>query len=320
MARPSKNTAEFFSHTVAHSKTMFKLEAKYGNDGYAFFFKLLEMLGAADNHFLDLSNEGDWEYFAIRMKVDEDICAKIINDLVTWDKLDKELWTERKVIWYQKFVDGLSTLYANRRRELPQKPCFYNENPEPVEVSTVETTQSKVKYSKVKESKENTIACARACEDENSESETVPQPQEEIQIPTQHPLEAKTENEQKASCAPAEVLAVEKSIAEWFGFTEQNNFDKIRTIGQFCKTLNHRGRLDYFRSQFADYKRYKDASGDKHHTFYNFLGKAETHYEDGGWNADNWGKKFSKLGKPPAAPPPTYKSKASKISSPSDKL
>jgi hypothetical protein len=33
------------------------IENKFGNDGYSIWFKLLEQLGKANNHFIDISDE-----------------------------------------------------------------------------------------------------------------------------------------------------------------------------------------------------------------------------------------------------------------------
>lgn len=62
MARPKKQTVDYFPHSCVHKKTMFILEQKYGNDGYAFWFKLLEMLGSTEGHFLSLKNGMEWEF------------------------------------------------------------------------------------------------------------------------------------------------------------------------------------------------------------------------------------------------------------------
>jgi hypothetical protein len=148
MSRNKTNTAEFFPHRVNHGKTMFKLEAKYSNDGYAFLFKLCEMLGAAENHYLDLSDTGDWDFFVIKMRISEEKCTAILADLVAWNKLDKELYEDHKIVWYEKFVQGLSQLYLNRRRELPVKPHFYSRKDSETTQSTTESTQSRVEESK----------------------------------------------------------------------------------------------------------------------------------------------------------------------------
>ncbi|RNI26597.1 DUF4373 domain-containing protein [Rufibacter latericius] len=174
MARKQTNTADFFPHRVTHGKTMFKLEAKYGNDGYAFLFKLCEMLGAAENHYLDLSDAGDWDFFVVKMRMDESKCNSILQDLITWGKLDKELYQERKVIWYERFMQGLSTLYLNRKREMPARPHFYSRNDSDGPLTTV--VVHKVEESKVEQSKEKeSITPPPLREGENEEPELLPE-------------------------------------------------------------------------------------------------------------------------------------------------
>lgn len=62
MARPKKQTVDYFPHFVKGGRTIFILENKFGNDGYAFWFKLLEILGESEGHFYDCSNASNWEY------------------------------------------------------------------------------------------------------------------------------------------------------------------------------------------------------------------------------------------------------------------
>ena len=51
MTRPMKKGVDYFPHACVHGQTMFILEQRWGNDGYAFWFKLLEMLGTTEGHF-----------------------------------------------------------------------------------------------------------------------------------------------------------------------------------------------------------------------------------------------------------------------------
>ena len=69
MTRPRKGTVDFFPHIVRHGKTMTIIEQRFGNDGYAVWFKTLEMLGDTDGHALDLNDELSWEFFVTKMRV-----------------------------------------------------------------------------------------------------------------------------------------------------------------------------------------------------------------------------------------------------------
>lgn len=62
MARPKKQTVDYFPHFVKCGRTIYILENRFGNDGYAFWFKLLEILGESEGHFYDCSNLSNWEY------------------------------------------------------------------------------------------------------------------------------------------------------------------------------------------------------------------------------------------------------------------
>ena len=54
MGRSNRQTADYFPHYVGEkSRTKFILEKNWGNDGYAFWFKLLELLCAADGLYYD---------------------------------------------------------------------------------------------------------------------------------------------------------------------------------------------------------------------------------------------------------------------------
>ncbi len=161
MARPKKCTVDYFPHYVTgNSRTVFILEQKYGNDGYALWFKLLELLAVTDGHYVDFNDHTDLEFFAAKAKIDADKAIEIIDQLASLKAIDRQLW-KQKVVWCQNFVDNLSELYARRRISLPQKPnlneFMYAETPSSEGLCTTETpkvNKSRVEESKEKESKE----------------------------------------------------------------------------------------------------------------------------------------------------------------------
>jgi hypothetical protein len=168
MARPKKQTAEYFPHFVAGGKTIFILESNFGNDGYAFWFKVLELLGMTDGHVYDCRNTSDWEFLLAKTHVSGVIASSILQKLADLDAIDKELW-EKKIIWSDNFVKNLLPLYSNRKGDLPKKPVIEGRNPSsneflPLEtpmgeITTPQNPQSKGEESKVKESKvENSVS------------------------------------------------------------------------------------------------------------------------------------------------------------------
>lgn len=99
MGRPRKQTVDYFPHFVgADSKTKFILENKWGNDGYAFWFKLLELLGRSDGHCYDCSVSANKMYLVSLARVREETADDILETLAELGKIDKELWDTHKLI------------------------------------------------------------------------------------------------------------------------------------------------------------------------------------------------------------------------------
>lgn len=122
MGRPRKQTVEYFPHFVADSKTKKILQEKWGNDGYAVWFKLLELLGKSDGHYYNCTKRIDKEYLVSEMKLSESVVDEIIAKLVEMEKIDRELWEKQQIIWCQSLVDNLQEVYSKRTASLPQKP------------------------------------------------------------------------------------------------------------------------------------------------------------------------------------------------------
>lgn len=159
MARQERNNVDYFPHNVTHGKKMFYLRSKFKNDGYAVWFMLLEQLGKADYHYLNLSDEIQLMYLSSEFMVSEEMLSDIINILVKFGDFDADLWNNHKVLYNEKFVQNISDAYKKRNNEcvsisnlysllgFPYKPLS---SPKP-EISTLKvdgSTQSKVKYIK----------------------------------------------------------------------------------------------------------------------------------------------------------------------------
>jgi len=147
--RPSKTTVDYFPHYTVHKKTIFTLESLYGNDGYAFWFKLLEVLGSSENHTFCYEKSADWLFLVAKTSVSEEKAKLILKTLVDLDAIDGQLYA-KKTIWSSNFVEGLRPVYDKRSTEIPRKPTIRGEK----RLSGEKTPQSKVKESKVKNSKQ----------------------------------------------------------------------------------------------------------------------------------------------------------------------
>jgi len=148
--RPKTNTVQYFPHVCKHGKTIFILEQSFGNNGYAFWFKLLEMLGSAEGHYLDVSNIPDWEFLKAKTLTQDEEAKKMLDLLANLDAIDDELWGE-KIIWSQNFVDNLGPVYSKRERNLPEKPTIGGVTDTETHKTGTESTRSKVEESKGKE-------------------------------------------------------------------------------------------------------------------------------------------------------------------------
>ena len=113
MARPKKATVEYFQHYTTHGKTMYTIEAKYGNDGYAFWFKLLELLGSTEQHFIDCNLDEEFEYLLACTRFNQEKAIEILNLLSKIVAIDTDLW-EYKVIWSANFISNLAPVYSRR--------------------------------------------------------------------------------------------------------------------------------------------------------------------------------------------------------------
>lgn len=164
MARPIKSTVEYFPHFAKSGRTVYILESRFGNDGYAFWFKLLELLCDSERQAYDCSQASNWIYLLAKSRCSDEQAKQIIKELVDLGKIDRELWEQKQVLWVQNLVNNLEPIYKKRREAIPTKEDYGQETPvtqvlseqKPANnsVSAAETPQRKGKESKEEERKE----------------------------------------------------------------------------------------------------------------------------------------------------------------------
>jgi hypothetical protein len=155
--RKAKYTVDYFPHYCNHKKTMYIIERQFGNDGYALWFKTLELLGKSDQHYYDCNTVDNWEYYLSYCGVNSISATEILNKLSELGSIDNNLW-DKKIIWSAKFIEGIADVYRKRKTEIPLPPISDNINSISDNINSnngIENTQSKVKYSKVNKSKVN---------------------------------------------------------------------------------------------------------------------------------------------------------------------
>jgi len=156
MARPRKQTVDYFPHDTdaCGKKTLTILQSKFGNDGYAFWFKLLELLGKTPGHYFCYGNPAEWEFLLAKTGVNSEVGKDIINTLAILGAIDQELF-EVKCLWSANFIDNIADAYNRREDSLPERPSFllHKEDNNGVSVDNNEVSDSKSAHTKLKETK-----------------------------------------------------------------------------------------------------------------------------------------------------------------------
>ena len=130
MGRKPKKGVDYFSHDCDASgkPTLYTLQERFGNDGYAFWFKLLEFLGQRENLSFDCNVTSEWIFFVAKSKVSEQMANDILDTLAAIDAIDAELWKHR-IVWSDNFVERVEDVYKKRGTLPPTKPVIGSENP-----------------------------------------------------------------------------------------------------------------------------------------------------------------------------------------------
>jgi hypothetical protein len=219
MARGQRNDVDYFPHECVHGRKMHIIENKFGNDGYSTWFKLLEQLGKANNHFIDISDETNLMFLSSVFNISEEKTMEILSSLAKLDSINKHLFDTYKVIWSEKFTNSIEEAYRKRKMKCWQYSAVLDH----FEAKNDQTAAGmggfraglpevipKVKESKGKESKED---IKLHCDDEKSSLEksvVIP----ETNIPGKN---KKTEKEKKIP--PKKEMEFWKELVEvWFVF------------------------------------------------------------------------------------------------------
>lgn len=158
MARPQKQCVDYFPHDNDASSygTVSILFNHFGHEGISFYWQLREIVSRTETHVIRLETPDSMEETAARLRFTPERMLEILAKMAYLNVIDPKLW-EYKIIWWQELVDSVADVYKNRKQAVPIKPVVSGvetivsgkETP----VSTNENPQSKVKESKVEETK-----------------------------------------------------------------------------------------------------------------------------------------------------------------------
>ena len=154
MARPKKNNADYFSHD-ADMRNDAKIKAirrKFGVEGYGVYLMLLEILTDKDYFRLE------WNDLNVELiSADIEIEAKLLIDIVDYLVNILKMFTiEDNFLYCKKLILRFDSLLSKRKRDINTKTSELSTTKTPNKiVIDDENPQSKVKESRVKESKLN---------------------------------------------------------------------------------------------------------------------------------------------------------------------
>ena len=112
--RPQKLTLDFFLHDkdARRDRKIRALRKKHGNDGYATFFCLLEMICDEDGLRLNLANSVDLEIAVEDCGLRDDAhFYKVLHTCVDIGLFDKQMWESERIVFshalYRRYLDRL---------------------------------------------------------------------------------------------------------------------------------------------------------------------------------------------------------------------
>lgn len=154
MARPLKEGLDYFPHDTdaANDEKLEALRAIYGNDGYAFYFILLERIYRTPDFELDISDAETIQIFARKVAVTPERFKQMLATALKWGCFDQQAYEERHVLT-SNGIKKRASVVVKKREEMRSK--YQKDKLRISEAETHQETQPETPQSKVKESKEN---------------------------------------------------------------------------------------------------------------------------------------------------------------------
>ena len=156
MARPQRKNVDYFPHYISDGKKMYYIEQKYGNDGYASWFKILETLAKTDDHYINLNDQTELMFLAAKCRISEETLLNILTDLSKLGQINEEMWLV-KIVWSDKFIESIQDAYSKRSNKCQSIEGLRVSLTSLGILKGVEKPQSKVKETKAKERKQKKV-------------------------------------------------------------------------------------------------------------------------------------------------------------------
>lgn len=152
MARPEKKGLDFFSHdvTVSAGEDMERVEAVFGLEGYAVYFKLLERIYGEGGK-LSLKDPADLARIARKFGIETNRLEEIINFFVKKQLFLKSTWVRHKTLTSSRIKRQMGIVEAKRAKDREKKALkAFGLSPPKTQEKLPKTPQRKVKESKGK--------------------------------------------------------------------------------------------------------------------------------------------------------------------------
>jgi len=161
MARPQKEGMDYFPHDTdaVNDEKIEALRALYGNDGYAFYFILLERIYRTNNFELDVSDAETIQILARKVAVTTEKFKQMLDTALKWNCFDADAYKERGCLTSSGIKKRARVVVEKRKK---MQKAYRRQKAGVSEAETgeetgqeteAETPQSKVKERKVKKSK-----------------------------------------------------------------------------------------------------------------------------------------------------------------------
>jgi hypothetical protein len=154
MARPKKEGMDYFPHDTdaVNDEKIEALRLLYGNDGYAFYFILLERIYRTKEFELDVSDAETIQILSRKVGINEEKFLQILETSLRRGCFDRQSYEERKVLTSEGIKKRASVVVEKRvkMRDKYQQDKELVSDAETTQETEEETPQSKEKKSKEK--------------------------------------------------------------------------------------------------------------------------------------------------------------------------
>jgi len=119
MARPRKKGLDYFPHDTdaVNDEKIEALRALYGNDGYAFYFILLERIYRTENVELDIKTEEMKRILARKIQISKQKFEKMLLTAFEFELFDRKEFEERGVLTSRGIKRRAGVVFAERERK-----------------------------------------------------------------------------------------------------------------------------------------------------------------------------------------------------------